>query len=812
MSPIFSGLLQNTLVVTVLCPVAWLVCRGLKSRPAVQHLVWLLLLVKLVLPPVVVWPWVVDIGGWRSPAPPAMALVPTSSLNGDAAGDLAELALLDSQLAALASEEAAIGQSTLWLPTKQQWLNWTPIAIWLIGTLVVLVSLTRQIARQRIIRHDATGAATWLVDLVQHVAQRMRMRPIRTVVSARIASPMICCLGAPRLLWPNSRDDAASSLASEGVVAHELAHVARRDHYVAWFEMAVSVVLWWHPLAWWLRRRLRESRELACDALAVSVVPDRQAYANLLLQLSSASNDQWVAASALGVGDASRKSLERRLIMIFNERASGRVSLSGMVVLGLLAVLCVPGWSLSDDPQVKEAVVPVAPVATAAPPVEPKAASEAVLRGVRFLTSDSIVIPDGGQVKLGRLAQKVDDHDTWLSQDMELGNTGYVAFAGPWGKNQPLEYTVAVGKKNPDGSLSTTFATKLSLDGMPEGFAQRPIGEVVKFDAAAQLQVTFDLGGQDIRFQLPSPVAPNRASQVEVQVDINSPKNVTAMKEAAILKNELLLKQKRYRELEQELQSINGTLKLTDKEQTQLHGQRAITMPGGGGVVMDQDGDGKVDVLVAGVDPTAALAALGDMPQIGQTEKVMPGENGDVIRIIKFNDFNTITVDPIADLEKVIWFSGGRLKGDANVEKAEADFSAKRQELERAERLLKNGTGTAAQVEQVKAALAAAEAQYVVAVRACLEALKAPANATADQPDLQRELLATDFEEAEVNLVEKKIELQQAVELAKTGAGSETKLPLLELAIKKAEIELRRCQLHLKLHDRTHPPQGPTRP
>ena len=213
------------------------------------------------------------------------------------------------------------------------------------------------------------------------------------------------------MLWPNSRDDAGSSQASEGVVAHELAHVARRDHYVAWFEMAVSVVLWWHPLAWWLKLRLRESRELACDALAVSVVPDRQAYANLLLQLSSASNDQWVAASALGVGDASRKSLERRLIMIFNERASGRVSLSSVMVLSLLAVLCVPGWSLSDDPQVADAVAPVEPKALEPPvtpdaPVPPKAPVTLDFKSAHVLDISGTAIDPANAEKLAAEAHQ----------------------------------------------------------------------------------------------------------------------------------------------------------------------------------------------------------------------------------------------------------------------------------------------------------------------------------------------------------------------------------------------------------------------
>ena len=49
----------------------------------------------------------------------------------------------------------------------------------------------------------------------------------------------------------------------------------------------------------------------------------------------------------------------------------------------------------------------------------------------------------------------------------------------------------------------STFAAKLKLAGLPWRFAKRPIGEVVKFDAAAQQQVTLEVGGQEIRNQIP---------------------------------------------------------------------------------------------------------------------------------------------------------------------------------------------------------------------------------------------------------------------------------------------------------------------
>src|SRR4030095_6893355 len=53
-------LLQNFIVTSVLAGCAWMICRIVRPGPAMQHALWLVILVKLVTTPLLPWPWAVE--------------------------------------------------------------------------------------------------------------------------------------------------------------------------------------------------------------------------------------------------------------------------------------------------------------------------------------------------------------------------------------------------------------------------------------------------------------------------------------------------------------------------------------------------------------------------------------------------------------------------------------------------------------------------------------------------------------------------------------------------------------------------------
>lgn len=72
----------------------------------------------------------------------------------------------------------------------------------------------------------------------------------------------------------------------EALLAHELAHIARMDWLWNGVQCLVESLLFFHPAAWWLGRRIRIEREHACDDLAVAACGDAIALAEALETLA----------------------------------------------------------------------------------------------------------------------------------------------------------------------------------------------------------------------------------------------------------------------------------------------------------------------------------------------------------------------------------------------------------------------------------------------------------------------------------------------------------------------------------------------
>jgi beta-lactamase regulating signal transducer with metallopeptidase domain len=367
MNTLFWWLGENTIAVAVMVPFVLLASRLFRHRPGVQHALWVVVLLKFVTPPVVAWPWTVEQvrdSIWSPPAPTPVADEPSGERPppvfaippGFEGEEPTELILPPVAVAAgdALPTQTEVGPPAAPVPVAAVGLDWGRLAVavvtlvWLAGAAACLWSQGRRIARHVSLVRRGAAAPTELTGEIQAVARQLGLRPPRALVARGIASPFVWCLGRLRLIWPESLSSRAEVARSRGVIAHELAHVRRGDHWVAWVELAAGVVWWWNPLFWFVRRRLRETAEMACDALAIGTCPERRCeYAEMLLELS-AGFKSGAPAPVLAVSAGTPSSFERRLSMILSDRVSGKVSSWGALAAMLFALAALPGWSLGQ--------------------------------------------------------------------------------------------------------------------------------------------------------------------------------------------------------------------------------------------------------------------------------------------------------------------------------------------------------------------------------------------------------------------------------------------------------------------------------
>jgi beta-lactamase regulating signal transducer with metallopeptidase domain len=370
---------QNLVVASALALLMRMACLIRRIDPVARHALWLIVLIKLMTPPLIAWPWPV-VRGWHKDAPeraprvvvrhdrtePAKAPAPAGTTRrraevvpiGTAAEEVIGAGVQSRpvevptivQPELVQSEPArAIESDTSAEPMAAQWparLLHAAALTWISGSLAFTAIQFLRIGRmiRRVSRSPAAGES--LDRRVALLCDRLQIRPIAVRVVAGIRSPAIWAVARPTLLWPAELRHDMPVEAIDGLIVHELAHARRRDHWVGWMELLAGCVWWWNPLFWYVRQQVRENAELACDAWVVDTIPKaRRAYAEALLAVCEQLQGQSVPAPAVGVRTGGRQFLERRLAMILQERFPLRLGRNRLIGALVLTLTSLPAWS-----------------------------------------------------------------------------------------------------------------------------------------------------------------------------------------------------------------------------------------------------------------------------------------------------------------------------------------------------------------------------------------------------------------------------------------------------------------------------------
>jgi len=346
-------LLANSLYAVVVAALAGLVVTLVPSTgPRLRHALWVLVLVRLALPPGLAQPF--SLG----------ALVPeigrgAAVLLGDDGGSAGPAGVGSERWEPVAAdgEKGAIAWPLLGL------------GVWLAGAWVAARRLRRGVRPYRNVVRRAVAASD--PDLLGTLERWRRHLGVRRRVGLRLtgarATPFTVGVWRPLIVLPEAVLGRRALV--EAAIAHEMAHVARLDPLWLGLERVLQVVYFFHPLVWWTGAAVDHERELICDrtVLDTGALPAR-AYAGGLL---TALNLDLRGVEATTLTPHPRRTF-MRIQTILSPRSSRDLSRRAAMVFSVVAgVVVLPLAGAAIDRQPVPAAVPGA-VAAAAPVSPPE--------------------------------------------------------------------------------------------------------------------------------------------------------------------------------------------------------------------------------------------------------------------------------------------------------------------------------------------------------------------------------------------------------------------------------------------------------
>lgn len=253
---------QSTLVALLVAVAAFALRR---SSPTVRYWLWQIVAVKLLVMPLWSWslavPWLPE---EAAPAPSVLAHDPPAlPLQGELPLDVAASAAPQTRPAVPAGSPSRGALAEL------SWRGWLLLA-W--AAIVLLQAGRLAVQRVRLARllRGAERAPEELAELVGRVGARLNLkRRPRVLLTELECSPFVCGIVHPALVVPRELAESLEAAELEQIVAHELAHVRRRDLVWGWIPEIARILYFFHPIAHLASYRIRLERELACDQLAM---------------------------------------------------------------------------------------------------------------------------------------------------------------------------------------------------------------------------------------------------------------------------------------------------------------------------------------------------------------------------------------------------------------------------------------------------------------------------------------------------------------------------------------------------------------
>ena len=314
---------QVALLVLMVAGLSWL----LRNRSAhVRYLLWLVVLAKCLVPPVMTVPLAV------LPAEQVIMAEPISVVSDPVPAPV--VPMNDTPI-------VTVTQPTFLELLTQYWL----VALWMGGAAAFGLGMILRagVFHRHLLRERVPAPASLMEELVDLQAQFGGHRSIRAWLTPQASQPFVWGRWRGQVYLPKNFMDQTNAAQRQSILAHELAHILRGDPLVNLIQIIVQALFWFHPLLWWANLQIRREREKCCDEMAIAVLDaDVKDYCNTIVDVLVQQCPKRLPLGSVAIAGPVRNIEERiKTMMNPNKRFSkkaGRLSLLLVLSFTVLVV------------------------------------------------------------------------------------------------------------------------------------------------------------------------------------------------------------------------------------------------------------------------------------------------------------------------------------------------------------------------------------------------------------------------------------------------------------------------------------------
>ncbi len=193
------------------------------------------------------------------------------------------------------------------------------VMLWLLGVTVFILRLLSGISYTAYLRNKMNFPTDeyWLKTL-ENLKNKIGLKQtIELMESALVRSPMVVGHLKPMILFPIGAINRLNPNEVEAILAHEIAHILRKDYLFNIIQSIIEALFYFHPAVWWLSSVVRSERENCCDDVAIKICGNSMTYAKSLVSVQEMA--LYPSQLAMGFAGTKKNELLIRIQRVLNQ-------------------------------------------------------------------------------------------------------------------------------------------------------------------------------------------------------------------------------------------------------------------------------------------------------------------------------------------------------------------------------------------------------------------------------------------------------------------------------------------------------------